>query len=386
MNRYGFDAINKNGEVVNGDVSAESVSAAVLELEEKGLQVQAIRMVPADEESQARQETHWLKQLDETIQQRTKWLPALQAMVDELPRGRTKKDTARLVNLLQGELSSEELLASRELIQVLPLLTTGRESSNTGERLQGWLSELVRQRQKRRQRWRSITYPAVLLALAIALLAVLSAFLIPVFKSMFDEFGLFLPQITQIVIWVSDQITIYFARTVLVVLSCSGIVFAIVFLWRRFALTNRLLGRIVSGTSSNLSAMSNLTSTLAELLSLDAPLPNALEISGRSCGHAYFADVAEKVAASVRRGLLVKSESAARKLPPCVLHALSLENGPNVPLLRELAAMYSDRSRSRTDWISTILPAGSVLIVGIIVGFIVIALFVPLITLVTALS
>ena len=71
-----------------------------------------------------------------------------------------------------------------------------------------------------------------------------------------------------------------------------------------------------------------------------------------------------------------------------LLYALSAgtDGGPSIPLLRQLAAIYSDRSRNRSQLSSGFNSSIMVAVIGALVGFVILALFMPLFSLITALS
>jgi type II secretory pathway component PulF len=135
--------------------------------------------------------------------------------------------------------------------------------------------------------------------------------------------------------------------------------------------------------------MSSLTGQLAELLSIDVSLPDALWIAGQGCQHYHFKNVAEELAREAHRGTARLSESPiAHNLPSNLLHALQAgpDGGPCIPLLRELSAMYGDRVSQRVDWSTGAMAQFAIVAIGVAVALIVIAVFSPLVSLVSALS
>jgi type IV pilus assembly protein PilC len=135
--------------------------------------------------------------------------------------------------------------------------------------------------------------------------------------------------------------------------------------------------------------MSSLTRQLAELLSIDVSLPDALWIAGQSCQHYHFKNVAEQLARQAHGSLVPLRESpVAHNLPANVIRALEAGPGgkPNLTLLRELSVIYGDRANERVDWSSGAIAQFAIIFLGITVGFVVIALFSPLVSLVSSLS
>lgn len=112
-------------------------------------------------------------------------------------------------------------------------------------------------------------------------------FLIPLFRDMFNQFGLTLPPPTILVFWLAEQTTTYLFRSLAVIFCLMLIIIPFVRYWRSRSLSNRLFGRLVAGTSSNLLAMASLANTLSHMLRLGAPLNEALRIAG-TASRCYF--------------------------------------------------------------------------------------------------
>ncbi len=388
MNRFTYTASTSNGDLVAGEISAETIAHAAHELESQGLTIRAIETIPLERIRADEELAEFHRHLDDLLSSKSRWLPALTAMTNELPAGGVKTEMQRLVQRISIEMTTAEFLASRDANSLLPLLAAGLHSDANAHCIHDWLDSVSQQIERRVRRRQALIYPLVLLGLAFSVLALFAIFLVPVFKAMFTEFGLTLPAPTTLAIALSDQLIIHYKRT-LIALLCSGLgVYAFVYVWRRYALTNRIFGRLVSGTSANLSAMSAFTSMLAELLSFKAPLPVALRIAGQSCQHRYFEDASLRLATEFSGQLATGYSSAARKMPPLVLHALQCgENSrPNIRLLRELSRVYSERLSARLNLVADVFPVLVTFCIGLAVGFIVIALFMPLVSLVTALS
>ncbi len=203
-----------------------------------------------------------------------------------------------------------------------------------------------RESENRSQRRRLLAYPIVLLLIAMAVFALLCIVVVPIFASMFAEFGLILPVPTVMLVFVADLVQHHPIRFVLLVALLVGVVLGVARFWIRYAMTTRVLGVFAAGNSASVSAMSSLTSQLAELLSIDISLPDALWIAGQGCGHYHFKSVTEQLARDAYDGTARLSQSpVAHHLPANVIHALQAgpDGQPSIALLRELSAMYSDR-------------------------------------------
>jgi type IV pilus assembly protein PilC len=212
---------------------------------------------------------------------------------------------------------------------------------------------------------------------------------VPVFAKMFSEFGLNLPAPTRLLFWISFQLSQHLLRSLAAVALAFALVVALSRLWIRFSLSTCVLGIFTAGNSANLTAMAKFTGALAELISIEAPLPEALRIAGRSCDHRHFRVMSERMAGELELpGIKLSDTSVAHNFPATMRHAIG--NGrsspTSVPLLRELSRMYSERARERINWSTSILGPVSLVSLGLVIGFVIIALFMPLVSLVTALA
>jgi type IV pilus assembly protein PilC len=232
-----------------------------------------------------------------------------------------------------------------------------------------------------------LAYPIAIFTLCMLLIVILLYAVVPIFADMFRDFGLKLSGPTRALVGVSDQM---FERPLVsLVVAISAILLAVFLIrtWRRYALTTRFFGLFTSGSTANVVAMARFTGTLTDLLQLEAPLPDALRIAGRATQHYHFKRVAERLAADIARNQAPSSSAVAHNLPQNVLRALSLgaDGRPNLPLLAELSQLYSDRVDERFDWSAQLVGPTAILSIGVVVGFVVIALFAPLVNMVSAL-
>lgn len=393
MPNYSYEANNNaSGETERGTLAAESLAAALEQLEARGLLVSSISLLAEQADPMPIAENAFRARLSETLADRNQWLPALQAMADELPQGTPKRETIRLVKYLHRDLDCDQFLSSPDVATTLPLLTSGIESvgntNKTAARMQDWLSELLRAQESRSRRRKLLIYPVSMILVTCAILMFFAMFLIPVFRQMFEEFGLMLPAPTLLTFWVAEQVTKNLMQTLAIgAIACLGLI-ALIRLWRKRALTNRLLGKYVAGTSSNLRSMSALTSTLAELLRLGCPLPDALVHAGLASRHLHFQRAASSLANEISTGAQLPHLESTTALPPSLVRALwvGADQTPSVPLLRELATMYAERAQSRKEFIADGLPAFGMIALGLLIGFVVISLFMPLVSMVSSLA
>lgn len=395
MQHFEYQAKDAMGMPVAGEVEAADVAEALAQLQERGLEVLAIQvMLPSKAatnitaQDSSRGDEKFRERLEELAKKSSGWVPALQALAEEMPSSGVRRELRKLLSRLTHSLTADDLLDGRDTAVLLPLVASNVESKAAAQKLHVWLAHASQQIELRIRRRRAMLYPCAVLLISAFLLALFAFFLMPFFRAMYEDMGLSLPAPTMVAIWVSDQLTTYWLRT----LICVGVTVAVGMMlsraWRKRALTNRLLGRWVAGTNGNLAAMSSFTGVLAELVGMDVPLAESLRIAGRSARHRYYADAADLLSADVSNGLQPSRSDAAQRLPPLVISALQIgpNETPNQSLLREISQMYFERQHDRMDWFTAGLPSLAMVVIGFVVGMMTVALFMPLVTMIYSLT
>lgn len=202
--------------------------------------------------------------------------------------------------------------------------------------------------------WASVAYPLMIVGVAILVVAILSAMVVPMFASMFEDFGMQLPMATRAVISLARFMSTIWGPLI-VAAGCVAI--------------GRWL--MITRSPRGARAAEAFTRALASLAAAEVPRADALDLAA--------------AAAQVRPSLAAKPTRRG-PLTTAALDALSYEPERAAVLLSAIADCHKDRARgglSVTQWLIGPVAIG---LVGIFVGFIVIALFMPLISLVSALS
>lgn len=395
MPRYDYRASDARCVTLPGQIEAESLSDAIAQLESQGLTVDSINLSPVQpggpsvERSESQQQSKFRERADAAMQRTVGWLPALEALAVEWPQRGVAKRMHSLAARLKKPFTLEDALSRRETASLLPALLREPASSAGQQAVEDWAIAIASAAEVAERRRLAIAYPATILLVALAVLIFMATLVVPIFKAMFDEFGLPLPPPTQAVFWLSERLGAGAIPTLISLLVVAAMVIPLVIVWRRHALTNLLLGQFVSGTAGNLRAMSIFTGNLAEFLRLGAPLDEAFELAGYGCGHAYYQRHASEISRAMANGVFSLGRvEAARIFPPLLWQALQVgpERAPNTALLRMLSKSYHRRSLMRTDWFVTAAPALTIMLVGLIVAWVVVALFMPMVSMITSLA
>ena len=328
---------------------------------------------PSDAEQQALQ-----RLISRALETGKLLAPALLAYAQELAHGKRRLRLERLANQLEhGQDQIDE--------EWIPVLIAGASSDDPSQIPSGIIDELQREGDLRGQFASALAYPLVMLAASLAILLFITLWITPIFREMFDDFELQLPPLTNLAMGISQMI-LSFGWGILIAGLLLG---AILFFNSGFR--DWIIQHIpVVGSTIRLSNRARFTRYLADLMAAEVPAADALRISGRNTGQTELRREANQLAMELDAGntKLPDSQPNGRSLPYTVVHALQLEANPPAAaqILRELSWMYDQQTRNRLAWTSSLFEPVFIVLLGTAVGFYVVALFMPLITLISNLS
>jgi type IV pilus assembly protein PilC len=251
------------------------------------------------------------------------------------------------------------------------------------------LSEFMEKAQKIRGKVKAaMFYPCAVIFVAVTILTVLMVFVIPKFEAVFKDMleGQGLPAFTQFVLSVSRAIAGHFVITLI-----SIVAFFIglkLFIRTRFG--RRLYDRLkmnfpVFGPVISKVAISRFTRTLGTLVSSGVPILQALTIVKETSGNVVVADAVSQVHESVKEGETITSPlEASNVFPPMVISMVDVgeQTGALPEMLMKIADTYDDEVDNAVSAMTSLLEPIMIVILAVIVGSIVIALFLPLISLI----
>src|ERR1700761_4900830 len=268
-----------------------------------------------------------------------------------------------------------------------PLFVAMTQAGETGGVLEDSLMRVADQLQKdaalRRQIKSAMVYPTMVIIFAVAVMMALVAFLVPVFVGVFQQFGGHLPKLTQVSVWMSHMVTGYWWLMILV----TVITLASFIRWKRTTWGRRqwdhfrLHVPMKIGTIVQQVAVARWSRTLASLTSAGVPLLQGLEITGRTGGNVAIEEAMEGVTASVKRGGTIAAPLAQAPIfPEMVTHMVGVgeETGALDAMLDRVAEFYEEQVEASVKALTSILEPIMIIVIGGIVGFIVISMYLPL--------
>ncbi|HEV3033871.1 MAG TPA: type II secretion system F family protein [Solirubrobacteraceae bacterium] len=394
MSTYVFKAIDLTGGKARGEVEADSKQAVSDQLKQRGLIVLDI----ADKHSSKNIEIALFKsvkpaelaifarQLSTMISSGMSILRAMYVLEEQTESKYLKETIVAVRKDVEAGLALSDAMARHPKV-FNPLFIAMTQAGETGGVLEDSLVRVADQLQKdaalRRQVKSAMIYPALVATFAIGVMMALVAFLVPVFEGVFKEFGGKLPALTQVSVDMSKVVTQYWWAMFLVT---AGVIVSFI-KWKKTTWGRkqwdhfRLRVPMKIGTIVQEVAVARWSRTLASLTHAGVPLLQALEITGRTGGNAAVQEAMEGVIASVKRGGTIAAPLAQAPIfPSMVTHMVGVgeETGALDEMLDRVAEFYEEQVEAAVKALMSILEPILIIVIGAMVGFIVISMYLPL--------
>ena len=245
------------------------------------------------------------------------------------------------------------------------------------------LSEFLDKSQKLKDRVKAaLMYPIFVMIVAILILIMLMVFVIPTFTNMFSEMGGSLPLPTKILILISEITRRVWFLIPLVPVGLIASYKAIVKNPDRKMIIDKMKLRIpVVGTLIQQISVARFSRTLGTLLSSGVPILAALQTVRDTIGNEFIARAVIQVRDSIKEGESVSGPMEASKaFPPLVTKMISIgeETGQLDKMLIQIADSFEDEVDVAVSGLTSLLEPLLIVFMGLMVGFIVVAMFMPL--------
>jgi len=233
----------------------------------------------------------------------------------------------------------------------------------------------------------AMIYPASIMGVAALVVIFMLTFVIPTFTKMFKDLGADLPLPTQVVVWLSEFVRTYI---LLIIAAVVGCVFAI----RAYYRTEKGQGTIdalllkvpVMGTLIRKVAVARFTRTLGTLVSSGVPILEGLRITARTAGNKVVEKAVLQCRAAVTAGkTLAEPLKASGVFPPMVIQMISVgeQTGALDAMLSKIADFYDDEVDVAVSSMTALLEPIMIVVLGVLIGGLVVAMYLPIFKLVT---
>jgi type IV pilus assembly protein PilC len=237
----------------------------------------------------------------------------------------------------------------------------------------------------------ALFYPIAVLIVATGIMVLLMVFVVPKFKEVFAGMNMTLPWFTTFVLGISEMIKDHILETL------GGVVVAVIIflliinktklgrlLWDKFKLKMPALGPVISKV-----AISRFTRTLGTLVSSGVPILQALTIVKETAGNVVISNAIVKVHESVKEGETITAPlEASGVFPPMVVSMVDVgeQTGAMPEMLLKIADNYDEEVDNAVSAMTSLLEPIMIVFLAVVVGSIVIAMFLPLISMVSTMS
>jgi type IV pilus assembly protein PilC len=394
MSTYVFKALDGTGGKARGEVEADSKQAVADQLKARGLIVLDIADKSGSKEIElafmkrvkATELAIFSRQLSTMISSGMSILRALYVLEEQTESKFLKETIVAVRKDVEAGLSLSDAMARHPKVfnQLFIAMT---QAGETGGVLEDALIRVANQLQKdaalRRQIKSAMIYPTLVIIFAVGVMMALVGFLVPVFVGVFKQFGGELPKLTQVSVFLSHMVTGYWWLMFLL----TGVTIATFLKWKSTTWGRkqwdhfRLHVPMKIGGIVQQVAVARWSRTLASLTAAGVPLLQALEITGKTGGNTAVEESMDGVIASVKRGGTIAAPLAQASIfPAMVTHMVGVgeETGALDAMLDRIAEFYEEQVEASVKALTSILEPIMIIVIGGMVGFIVISMYLPL--------
>lgn len=396
MSTFKYVAKNKDSRTVAGKIAAESKAAVIEELRKREFVIISIdeikeaatkqkafrsRKVKADEI------VIFSRQLATMVDAGIPIMQGIDALQEQVTHPTFKKvlinirDDIQHGNSLSAAFAKHPAVFDSLYVNMIKVGETGGVLSKILDRISSYLEKTLRLKRKVQS---ALIYPIVVVCMAIIITTILLVKVVPTFAGIYASFNRELPAMTQLLIAISDILRHY-------LLFLIGGVIAIAAglkQWHKtpqgaLIIDRSVLRLPIFGDLLRKVAISRFSRTLATLIQSGVPILESLEIVGKTIGNRLLELVVEDVKTSVREGeSLAAPLSKSGVFPPMVTRMIGIgeKSGQMEKMLLKIAEFYDDQVDAAVDGLTSIIEPLIIGFLGIVIGFIVIALFLPIIT------
>jgi type IV pilus assembly protein PilC len=391
---YAFRAVDNLGAKVKGEVEADTPAAVVELLRGRGMLALEVKLkrtsldLSGDLFSRVKLEDLALmtRQLATMISSGLPLMRALTVLEAQTENARLKTTLVAIRQQIEAGASLSGAL-SRHPKVFSELFVAMIRAGETGGFLESALlrvaDQLESQNRLRRQVRGAMVYPTVITTIAVGVLCGMLIFIIPVFAGVFKQFHSQLPSLTRHTIAVSKLLQ---HRWYAVVVGVPVLVLAFR-RWKRSKAGRQVWDRSKLKTPLKIGpivrkvALARWSRTLASLVSAGVPMLEAIDVTGRTAGNAVVERAMVAVRDSVQGGGTIAAALSSEPIFPALVTNMvrvGEETGALEATLSKVADYYEEQVEIAVKALTSILEPVMILFVGGMVGFMILAMYLPL--------
>ncbi len=228
----------------------------------------------------------------------------------------------------------------------------------------------------------AMTYPVMVLSMAVLGVIAMLIFIVPVFQEMFENMGSELPAPTQFLVTISENMWWATPTLIVGVLAFSA-------WWRINKNTDAVRSRVdplklrlpVFGPLMNKIAVARFTRNLSSMIGAGVPIINALVIVGETAGNFVLERASKNVAEAVKQGRTISGPLTDENVfPPMVTQMVAVgeDSGSLETMLTKVAEFYDAEVESTTKALTSLIEPLLIAVLGVVLGGMIVALYMPI--------
>ena len=399
MPTYSYTARAKNGTKQSGTLTADTRQAASQMLQQKGLIADKLIEKKAGFSMSGAKLNKRVKTAELLVFTRqlstivSAGLPLMQGL-DILADQTEDPNFGAVIDAIAQDVESGETFsdALRKYPRAFPdlyvsMVRSGEASGDLDGVLLQLADYLEASEELKRRIKSAMTYPVVAFSMILLIASGLIVFVVPQFATIFEQMGGTLPAPTRILIAISDFLRTWYAIPTMILVGL-GIYFSLKAYAKtetgRYNLDKARLRVPVFGMLQRKVAISRFTRTLSTLTRSGVAILQALEITERTAGNEVFARAVRQAADSVRNGdTLADPLMRSEVFPAMVTRMIGVgeKTGALEIMLQKISDFYDAEVRAMVDSLTSLIEPILIGLMGVVVGGIVIALFMPILML-----
>lgn len=425
MATFAYEALNRAGKAQKGSVEASSSEDAIEKIKQQGFYPTVVREQKSAKKGggaegataaapkkkrgggfsiggvSKKHLTVFTRQLSTLQDAGLPLLRSLQILEEQQKPGKLKSILQDVCEDVEGGMSLSEAMAKhpRAFDRLYTKMVAAGEIGGVLDIILQRLADFMEKAQRlKRKVIGAMVYPVVVVTVASGIVLFIMLFIVPKFKEIFAEFGVTMPGITTFLIdsssWLAGTLPGQAFPGFIIVLGLPILIFV---LWKvarkagpgrvatdRFLLLIPLIGGLIRKTT-----IAKFTRTLGTLINAGVPILEAIAITRDTSGNAVYEKALNKVHDSIREGeTFAQPLREAKVCDPIVVNMIEVgeETGDMDSMLMKVADNYDEEVDVAVGSLVKLIEPLLVLFLGVVVGGIVIAMFLPLISIIEKLQ
>ncbi len=403
METFSYTAVGADGKEKKGTVIAETREDAARSLKEQGLLPMSIGKQSALDKDinfsfgkkgvKVRDLSVFCRQFSSIIKAGVNVINALSMMSEQTENKKLKAAIKNVQsNVEKGETLSSAMRSEGDIFPslLISMVAAGEASGSLETAIERMAIQFEKDAKISGMVKKAMIYPIILIIVMIGVVIAMMMFVIPNFMDMFEGLDAEMPFMTVMVINMSNFIL---DKWWLLILIVAGIVFAYKSYYKTDAgrhMIDRIKIKIpVFGVLAVKTACARFSRIMSTLLSAGMPMISAIEIAAGTMDNVLFKDALQKVRSGVALGMGFSQQIGVTRLFPAMLvHMVGIgeETGNIEDMLTNVANYYDEEVELATQSVTALMEPMIIIVMAVVVGALVLAIYQPMITLYSTLG